>query len=351
VITSSSLPIEGLWEIRGQGTYYRMRIARNSEGNVTGIVEKADSIFWFPGQVKLVVKQQEGNYYRVRYFARDHVGTDLVVNIDADGLLICGPYGIWQRVGDESFSKRNDSLVKAKNRPGVSMLASGTAYLRVPSFDISVKNALESILAANQELLQSENMVIDIRNNTGGSTLVSGQLLNYILDGPIEHGGSKFLSSAQNLADIDSMYHRPAVIHYYKQFMKDRIERMAKHPDSLVVFTERQTYTPDSIYPTPKHVYIITNKASASTSEIFVLQARQSKKVKVVGDYTAGLIDYLDLSLDRTLPCPLFYYRTPMTRADHVNTQPLDPTGIEPSILVPAGQDALEVVKKLIGQQ
>jgi hypothetical protein len=351
VIPDKSLPIDGVWEIKGQGTYYRMRIGKNSTGHFTGVIESADSVFWFPGQVKVFVKKQEGNYYQVVYFVRDHTGVPLTVSLGENGLLNCGPYGVWQRVGGTVQTWILDSLVRASARPSISRLANGTAYIRLPNFGINMKDTLAAILASNPETLQSKNLVLDLRDNGGGSTLLSNQLLKYVYDSPIESEGTTFWTSAQNLADLESMYQRPEFAKLYKEVMKDRIARMREYPDSLVVFTEKRSSSLDTVYKNPANVYILVNKGTLSTAEIFVLQARQNKKVKIVGDFTGGAIDYTDLSLPRVLPCTLFYYQTPMTRGNHVDREILDPTGIEPDILVPKNQDALQFVINIINHE
>lgn len=351
LIKKNSLPIEGLWEIKGQGSYYRMRISKNAEGNFTGILVNADSIFWFPGQVKLIVKEEKGDFYKVTYLVRDHTPAELMVNVDQDGLLNFGPYGIWQRVDNQELTAKVDLLVRSKNRPSLTMLNTTTTYLRIPSFDISISDTLTSILGSNSTLLQNKNLVIDLRDNTGGSTLVSSLLLKYIYDGPISSAGSTFFTSAQNLVDIETTYKRPEFIKLYNEGMKERIDRMREQQDSFVPFTDKRITTLETVYTLPKNVFIIVNKASASTSEYFVLQAKQSKKVKIIGQYTRGAIDYTDISLPRFLPCPIFYYQTPMVRSNRVNNSTLDETGIAPDILLPNDEDALLFIKsKLINE-
>jgi hypothetical protein len=347
----ATLPIEGVWEIKGQGSYYRMRISKNAEGNFTGVLVNADSVFWFPGQVKMIVKEQNGDFYKVTYLVRDHTPAELMVNVDKDGLLNFGPYGIWQRVDNDDLTAKVDLLVRSKNRPSLTMLNKTTAYLRIPSFDLSTKDTLAAILASNAKSLQNQNLVIDLRDNTGGSTLVSSLLLTYTYDDPISGAGSTFLASAQNLADMETIYKRPEFAKIYSEIMKDRIERMREKPDSFVLFTEKRLITLDTTRPVPKNIYILVNKASASTSEFFVLQAKQSKKVKIVGQYTRGAIDYTDISLPRMLPCALFYYQTPMVRSNRLNNSTLDETGIAPDILVPNDEDILLFVKsKLVNE-
>lgn len=115
-INNSSLPIEGLWELRGQGNYYRLSIRKNTHGNFIGTVTNADSVFWYPGQVKLIVKEAKGDYYKISYLVRDHTPTELTVHLDKDGLMDFGPYGIWQRVNNEGPNSKIDSIVRSKSR-------------------------------------------------------------------------------------------------------------------------------------------------------------------------------------------------------------------------------------------
>lgn len=51
----------------------------------------------------------------------------------------------------------------------------------------------------------------------------------------------------------------------------------------------------DSVYKNPQNVGILIDKRCGSTTEAFILNARQSKKVKLFGTPTYGAIDYVSI--------------------------------------------------------
>jgi hypothetical protein len=76
--------------------------------------------------------------------------------------------------------------------PFMQRLSERTLYLRIPSFRFEQKPAIDSVLAANDGLIRSmENLVIDIRNGTGGSDVSYRNLIPYLYTGPMRSMGVK----------------------------------------------------------------------------------------------------------------------------------------------------------------
>ncbi len=90
----------------------------------------------------------------------------------------------------------------------------------------------------------------------------------------------------------------------------------------------------NKVLPDPARVAIITNENTASTAELFILQTKQSKKVKIFGQLTMGGVDYLDVNEVET-PCGLYAFRYPLTRNDRILEKPTPPSRIRPDVAVP----------------
>lgn len=91
----------------------------------------------------------------------------------------------------------------------------------------------------------------------------------------------------------------------------------------------------DKLLPYPAKVAIMVNENTASTAELFILQARQRRKVTIFGQPTMGSVDYLDVNELET-PCGLYAFRYPLTRNDRVSEKPTPPSRISPGVAVPA---------------
>jgi len=95
------------------------------------------------------------------------------------------------------------------------------------------------------------------------------------------------------------------------------------------------TYTSDiSIAEhSPKQIAVLVNQRTASSGEAFVLAAKQSKKVKVLGVPTYGAIDYGSASLFE-FGCPDYQLMMPTWRVMRLPDYPLDNIGIQPDIFL-----------------
>lgn len=90
-------------------------------------------------------------------------------------------------------------------------LSDKTLYLRIPSFDISNYQALQDTIAVNMpKELTGKILIIDLRGNTGGSTIVSNLLLQYVYLDSIKYEGSTFKASKQNIDDFEQIMAQPA---------------------------------------------------------------------------------------------------------------------------------------------
>lgn len=117
-----------------------------------------------------------------------------------------------------------------------------------------------------QELENTQAIIVDTRNNTGGSDLFSTRVANAFSDG--EH----FVYSVQNR-------NGPS----YDDF---------EEPREFFTSVGETTYL--------KPVILLTDRFTASAGEIFGLHMNAFKQVVQMGDHTAG--DYSDASMYRFLP-------------------------------------------------
>ena len=84
----------------------------------------------------------------------------------------------------------------------------------------------------------------------------------------------------------------------------------------------------------PKTVSVIINEYCASSTELFLLQAKQSSKVVIFGKHSAGAVDYSD-AVTMKMPCELFSLRYSTSRTNRLPAEPLDNIGIRPDVAIP----------------
>jgi hypothetical protein len=350
--------IEGIWEVRSAN--YTIAIVKHPSPtrDFVGFLLNADSLFWMPGQVKLEIKKT-GNTYHIINYNRDHIpfsgvlipGQTLgVEHFDAPAFL--GRMFFYKRYPAKKGSRIENptSILKSSlpayvGKPDFRLLDAETALLTLPSFGISYQEATDSVIEANkQTILTTKNLIIDIRNNNGGTVLSYWKLRPFLYTNPILSDGETIWATPTNIdayGDVSPNPNRPDEV--TKELMAIR-DSLKQHPGELVKAPIR-TYRQDTIYPYPAQVAVVMNEGSVSAAELFVLDFQQSKKVRLFGQPTLGGVDYLDTG---TLPLPCPYYKLiyPLSRHRRMSETPLPPMRLQPHVFIsPETRDWIGFVK------
>lgn len=192
---------------------------------------------------------------------------------------------------EKSETKNKEEEQKPKN-PYIKPLNDQTLYFYIPSFAVSYKILIGSILDADDVLLkQTPNLIIDIRDSRGGSDDSYSKIIPYLYTNPIRHIGMEIKATELNKEGYKS---------FVKMFeannnkeMTDILQQIAHQMDtnlgSFFVPEGEELITIDSSYtklPYPQKVGIICDKNNGSTDEQFLLAAKRSSKVKLFGRTT-----------------------------------------------------------------
>ena len=224
---------------------------------------------------------------------------------------------------------------KIQNKTYFEELNDKTNYLRIHTFDYENKKNIDSILLANKDKLSSKkNLIIDVRNNGGGSDMSYYPLLPYIMDrneyqNPI--AASSIWVSKDNFQDYYNDRYLYGVSTKQDSINADiEIEQLRKHIGKFEPFT-KSTSKIEKIFSLPKKVYIIQNRWDASSTEGFILTAKQSGKVKTFGENTGGFVSYGEW---RKLEIPNFPAWISMTQKKMIfyDDSDFEMIGIEPDV-------------------
>ena len=101
--------------------------------------------------------------------------------------------------------------------------------------------------------------------------------------------------------------------------------------DEAVVFERR-----DTVYAYPARVAIVTDERNGSTAEQFVLDARQSLKVKTFGARTRGVLDISNMNRVEG-PCGDYELWYSLSRSRRLPDLPVDDIGLQPDYFLDAG--------------
>ena len=116
-----------------------------------------------------------------------------------------------------------------------------------------------------------------------------------------------------------------------KKWAQKSYDKLSKRLNEFVMMNQYPVTvtTYDTIYPYPKNIGIIINENNASTTEQFLLAAKQSKKVKLYGTTTAGILDISNMYFVNS-PCDEFQLGYSLSKSMRIPHMTIDDKGIQP---------------------
>lgn len=337
--------LEGIWE--DEAGLYRIGIMRNKQhpDEFEGVVLKADSLYWMPGQVKMEIKKSGDTYALTAYASRDHVISTPAFKVSRLQLEI-GAYGSWYKTYPGE-NKKPAPLVRNTD-PYFSTPGEKVCVLTIPSAGMNNKRKVDSIL--NQQyayIKRTPHLVIDLRNNTGGSVLCFEKLYPLLYTHPIITKGASVMATEDNITNYYDMWDFPGVSDSMKAVFKKDAQELRAHLGGICHLWPPDTLKFNEVEKYPQKVSIIINEYCASSAELFLLKAKQSSKVTLYGTHTMGAVDYAD-AVTLKMPCALFSLRYSTSRSDRLPDAPIDNIGIQPDVKIPGGvKDWVEYVSNL----
>ncbi len=241
------------------------------------------------------------------------------------------------------------STEKLEWKTSFKILDDKTILLRLPSFEWSEKQIIDSLL--NQYKSSLENIphwIIDLRGNTGGTDYAFSGLIPYIYSGTIKIKPDEYLSSTENIKILTENLKDEELSQAGKDFLVKLIDLMKQHPNQFVNPSGKESFdiTRDTIYKYPAKVAILIDRNTASSAESFLLSAVQSKKVKLYGENSAGTLDYNNTQFF-DIPCKDFNLVIPIGRSKRLPENPIDNIGLKPTVRIDAKEmDKVNYVKQ-----
>jgi hypothetical protein len=322
---------EGIWETQP----YKIGIKKEGDKYIGFIIESGAET-WTKGQVKLKfsIKNDEANAV---LYLRDHSA------VESNSLTMMGNNHL--QIGDIILSRiypiiedepKYTQYFKALNaeQPYIEKLNETTLYLRIPSFNQSYKSSIDSVLNANKDKMHlTKNLIIDIRDNGGGSDASYSSIIPYLYTNPIRTVGVEFLSTKLNNQRMLDFINKPeyGFDDEDKKWAKNTYDKLESKLGLFVNLNEHivSENKMDTIYPFPQNVGVIINEANGSTAEQFLLEAKQSKKVKLFGVTTFGVLDISNMYFVES-PCKEFQLGYSLSRSMRIPDFTIDEKGIQP---------------------
>ena len=324
---------EGVW-VTGD---YRIGIKKMDDRYV-GAILSADSLYWMPGQIKLEFDLDTMLTYYMQNHSPAYVHAPTLMganNLVAD----------WVTLQRETPRGEDDPMLdlyfraSATELPLFERIDDQTVYLRIPSFDQYKKGEIDSVITAHrEEILTTENLILDIHSGTGGSDQSFAELLPILYTNPIYTTNTEFYSTPANnqrmldFADDPTAYGIDAET---KAWALRGYDTLSQHLGEFVNLDggRQDTLTFDTIHPYPARVAILIDGGNGSTDEEFLLAAKQSQKVKLFGQSTFGVLDISNMHFVPS-PCGDYELGYSLTRSLRIPDFTVDGVGIQPDFFI-----------------
>ena len=186
-------------------------------------------------------------------------------------------------------------------------------------------------------LPKSNALIIDLRGNTGGNSLYSDLFAEYLCGAWIDSSktvyvrtncdAQKFLSVAYPTAPWTNL----------------------PESEELVVWKTGENYTPDINKAYMKPIYVLTDRKTASSAEMFLLRMIHHPRVTVVGDNSSGTEVFGNVGRSM-LPNSQITVSIGMNYRV-LSQENFELNGITPNIKCPENTDALDVALREIANQ
>jgi len=328
--------IEGVYSKKGESFSIALFENKNSFRDYVAVVIKSTDSTFENGSVLAELKEKSAYEYFLLYNSAHMLAFATIK--PKNGELISG----FVKNGKEIIDNENYNF-EAK------FLNENTLYFNIPSFSWEAKPMVDSLFVAQKEnLSKSANLIIDLRNNGGGSDDVYSVISPYLYTQPIKGIGVDMFSSNDNIKGWELMLQDPNLPLDNKaeyQKMIDKLKLKLNQNVNIVEDYIDTSYTPLLF---PKNVAILINEGCASSTEQFLLEAIQSKKVTLMGQNTSGTLDYSNLRETDFCEMPYILW-TPTTRSRRIDIgEGIDGIGIKPTIYLTEKQDWIKEALKFL---
>ncbi len=260
--------------------------------------------------------------------------------------------GDWRRVG---ASKKEISPITSTEKHystiDAEKLTSNTFYIKIASFDADYKPQIDSLLHANETILNSTpNLILDLRDNGGGSDNSWNGLIPYLYTQPIKSIGADLLATETTISAYKKYLENKNFSEQIVTDINNKIAKMEQAKGQWITGNEDET---DSSYTSksfPKKILILINKWCGSSTEEFLLAAKQSSKVILAGENTIGNLDYSNV-VEVPFSCYPYTLVYPTTRSRRLNIhQGIDNIGIAPQYHLSESADGIKEALKILEQ-
>lgn len=329
---------EGFWVSEANHIVLAMKKTKSKPLTYSGyVIECRKNSALYPGMVFCELEKQQ-KFFFTRAMS-SATGMSFYVNsyFRNDSVLTTGPYNKWRKLDHYTGPILPSRPQSSETTTGL-WLSQDSYLITIPNSTATNGRIVDSLLQNDSAILRrARNLIVDIRNNTGGKVAAYTPLYPILYTHPIPKINSSVYCTEDEAKKIQNDIEKyiadggtdSTYIKSWLDFAKMEIDSAGKF-----VPMPKDTIKFDKVLPYPKNIGIIINYGCQSAAEIFLLHAQQSEKVRLFGEHTMGAIDYLDF-YPITLPSGKYKIYIATTRRNiPPGESKLDGIGIVPDVKI-----------------
>lgn len=332
--------------VNKDGTYtVRIVKSKNAIRDYVGVITTSKTPLWVKDQVKFELKQKTENTFDMFLYMRNHTLMFYKNVVFKNGVL----GGDWFNL--QIKEKRNYST-ETPGKLTFKELDEKTNYMYLPTFSGNWIAKLDSFYRANDPNVKSKPfLIIDVRNNGGGSDMNVQFLLHYIYTKPFYGDTVSLYVTKENIRKSQQWYdeNKNDTVNYDKDFLNytlQEIELMKKASDrSFIPRYNGELIVLDSVLENPQKVVILMNRHCASSCEALLFMGLESDKTILAGENSGGYVGYGEIS---TVETPNFHFSLGCTMTRYEKQRAFEEKGIPPAIYLNNESDWVEQGMELL---
>ncbi len=298
-------PIEGIWYDGAM----RLAVVPDPDGvsdRFVAVVVQSDSESLPVGAVHAVFDRRTDGGYDTSLRWRSLAITHPAVSLHRGGTMLRLSPGIWGKLFPGPAAELALLDTTDVHRPTFTW-RDNVAIVSVPSHDGSQRARLDALLRGNAERLESASLlVVDLRGNEGGGSRTTDGLLPWLVDrdsieANVGFGNAMLLSSPDQIA-----YAKRAFGADTSAFVRRLVSALEQSPGELVALFDPAMQLPSRLHPSPARgpgrVAVLVDGGTVSAAEVLVRLALGSSRATVIGENTAGALDYQSVNIVRFHP-------------------------------------------------
>lgn len=313
-----------------------------------GVTLESTRPTWKKGQVKWEGKLVNDSLLSGLLYMRNHRPKLEGFNLHSDNNMIGGD---WRRVGApvKEESVRSSSAYKPSPAIDAKLLTANTFYFKMASFNPRYMPVIDSILKANEGLLNSTpNLILDLRDNGGGADACWEPLIPWFYTQPIKTIGVDVWATEATISGYKKYLENKHLSKETVDRLNNKIVKMETAKGQWVNIYDDQVDSSFRSKAFPKKIVMLINRWCGSSTEELLLAARQSSKVILVGENTVGNLDYSNV-IQTSFSCYPYTLTYATTRSRRLNiNQGIDNVGIAPKYRLTEDADWIKEAFKIL---